>query len=123
MRCRNCARLMLARMHRELGRWRATYSCAFCESSEYQETTSGIRLLTPLKVEVPILDERYNFITASVNGVVLKPAVKRQERGPVASELIEWRNRLLLGSEMSESLLKAAQVGFAVHKIKLFGRN
>ena len=121
MRCRSCARPMLARMHRELGGWKATYSCAFCESSEYQETTSGIRLLTPLKVEVPILDERYSFITASVKGVVLKPAVKRQERGP--SELISWRNRLLLGSEMSEPLLKAAQVGFAVHKIKLFGRN
>lgn len=114
---------MLSKMHRELGGWREDFSCAFCETAEYQETVSGIRLMQPLKIEVPILDERYNFITASVHGVVLKPAVKRQERVRVASELIDWRNRLLLGSDMSEALLKAAQVGFAVHKVKLFGRN
>lgn len=123
MRCRSCSRLMLSKMRRDLGGWHEDFSCAFCETAEYQETTSGIRLTRPIKVEIPVLDERYNFITASVKGVVLKPAVKREERVRVATELISWRNRLLMGSEMSEPLLRAAEVGFAVHKIKLFGRN
>lgn len=121
MRCRSCSHTMISRMHRELGGWRESFSCGICDPHEYQETVSGIRLVRPIKIEVPVLDERYNFVTASVNGVVLKPAVKREERG--RSDLIDWRNRLLLGSEMSEPLLKAAQIGFAVHKIKLFGRN
>ena len=121
MRCRSCARPMISRMHRELGGWQETYSCAFCEPSEYQETTSGIRIVRPIKVEVPVLDERYTFITSSVRGVVLKPPVKREERGP--SQLIAWRNRLLLGSEMSETLIRAVGIGLSIPKIKLTGRN